>query len=716
MPCIALVGFAALLLTLATIFGLASAVRAYHAADAVENYGEPMGKGMGNPDAGKTFGSLQGKNGGDQASFMYNNYLHMNVATGRFNYESGGPDEVGTAPESSTPGNNVYGSFGGTHYKNYGNDTSAPMIRQPLHPQAGPAPKGHPRDAVDAGLPPCCRDKLPCCSNNWPCCQKAQYHGYTPDGKPSNLPYSQNMQGKDNVLQQNAQNQNQPVENPSQQSNATANQSKTSQTSPAKTEPMKTSPGQTMSGLGGPLGGKMGNVMKMSGNNGAAGGKMPHGAGAAGTGLLNMMSQLTGEQTPGKDKQQKNIEAYMQKTVEADNCAGIERTSAAIAINFVEGFMENFTTNSGNRWNQLRDSVFVPMGILLLLPGAILSQMKATISQGFSVLGEANPFDGILRSIVAIFLIPATYLVVNYGVDVANAMTKAVADGYALTGGGNMYEKARSGHVRAFPIRLPEEEYGVIPPDIETVMFNYFGSGPFAKLEGKLLGIKYEDPEAGIYIAPPDRAYETVPWDVIISRLAYNELNAGLAFAWAIMCCVQECYLYYLWFVGPVVAALWVYPNKMLRQALPNWVDGVLSLCFWSFFWAVTIMVMALLKGTDDTGTIMFTALNTLALLSVKAGFDSTSLVKEAAAQGKQMGERAAGIMSAAGSGMKKGGGPGPGPGPGGPGGPGGDKGGEGAKDQGPGPSAMPTGTQSPPPETRPPSTTAPTGECPGGT
>src|SRR6202020_1281077 len=102
--------------------------------------------------------------------------------------------------------------------------------------------------------------------------------------------------------------------------------------------------------------------------------------------------------------------------------ADLARNQAASAITYVGSYIMNFTVDPGNKWNQIRDNIFVPMAILFLLPGCALAQARAIVAAGFPVLGEVNPFEGIFRSIIAIFLIPATYLVVNYGIDLCNSI------------------------------------------------------------------------------------------------------------------------------------------------------------------------------------------------------------------------------------------------------------------------------------------------------
>lgn len=381
-----------------------------------------------------------------------------------------------------------------------------------------------------------------------------------------------------------------------------------------------------------------------------------NGSKAAADALING-DMAKAKNMPGANKEQAKSNQNAEKSQTADNLAAMERTQAATALDFIEEYsLKNFTVNGGNQWNQVRDRLFIPMAILLLLPGAVLAQVKSIASQGFAVLGEISPFEGIQRSIISIFLIPATYLVVNYGIDVCNSISYSIRTEYMNIFGTNMYDDAMCAHIRAFPIRYPEENFGTIP-DMEAQMYPLINwTTPLARLEGKTLEVKLEDPCALLYIVPEDRAAETVPYYVNEQRVAYNQANAAFAMAWTLLCAFQIAYLYYLWFVGPVVAALWVYPMKQLRDALPSWIEGVVCLCFWSLFWNTAILLMACFRGVDETGTIMMTALNFLTISSVKFAFDFSGLVKDAGRQAASLAEKAA-ARAAQGGGKGGGGG-----------------------------------------------------------
>ncbi|MBI4533066.1 MAG: hypothetical protein HY711_03890, partial [Candidatus Melainabacteria bacterium] len=311
---------------------------------------------------------------------------------------------------------------------------------------------------------------------------------------------------------------------------------------------------------------------------------------------------------------------------------------------FSQRYMTNFTAQAGNAWNRIRDQLFVPMAILLLLPGAVLSQVKAIVAQGTTVLGDVSPFDGILRAFVAIFLIPATYLVVNYGIDVSNSITYTISSEYNRIFHSNMYEDARCSQARAFPIRDKDSQDNALLRNstnqtgksrgdddvapfraLEIISFDIVeedpcdavaradaagqaqgsksgGQGLLSQLGqvsqqvtggavGGVAGLMSQGTKSGGYPGASsgkgsDEGDQTLK---AIQRTALNGTNAALTASWNVLCAFQIAYLLYLFCIGPVVAALWVWPMANLRGALPSWVEGVVTLCFWSLFWNTTM-------------------------------------------------------------------------------------------------------------------------------
>ncbi|HEY9784635.1 MAG TPA: hypothetical protein V6D17_04470 [Candidatus Obscuribacterales bacterium] len=73
--------------------------------------------------------------------------------------------------------------------------------------------------------------------------------------------------------------------------------------------------------------------------------------------------------------------------------------------------------------------VYLPMAALLLLPGAVLTQVNSIIAHGSLIRNSEDamsPLSGILRSVMATFLIFSTPVIVSYSIDVGNSMTYEV--------------------------------------------------------------------------------------------------------------------------------------------------------------------------------------------------------------------------------------------------------------------------------------------------
>jgi hypothetical protein len=334
--------------------------------------------------------------------------------------------------------------------------------------------------------------------------------------------------------------------------------------------------------------------------------------------------------------------------------ADIARDQAVTAIDYCSRFMKNFTTEGGNRWSRFRDQFFLPMALLLVLPGAVLTQVRAIIAQSNPVVGQASPLEGLQRAIITVFLVPATYLVTNYAIDLGNSLHYSVCTEYQRIMGSDMYRDAMCAEIRAFGVRYISENEGSLKvPDADL---SPRGSEPFAEIEGTLWG-KLADPCVGVYLVPANRDDAAMPQSSIAVRMGMFTANAGICAGWACLTAFQMAFFYYLYLVGPVMAALWAWPMKTMRDALPNWVEGCVTLAFWSFFWQVTIAILAMTKSQESTGLYMVTALNVLATCSVKHSFDFAGVMRSAAGQFEQIGaECAANAQGGGGGGGGKGG------------------------------------------------------------
>jgi len=351
--------------------------------------------------------------------------------------------------------------------------------------------------------------------------------------------------------------------------------------------------------------------------------------------------------------------ASAMSTSAANSMAGAAASQAMGAIVFTQHYLVNFTAQNGS-WQSLRNNLFMPIAILLLLPGAVLAQVRAIVAQSSSILGEVNPFEGITRSIVAIFMIPATFLVVNYGIDLANALTYGINTEYTKLFGTDMYQDAQCAEMRAFPVNSGGQNTNAFIPSIASAAsssLSKMGSNsPWSSFEATGLAQKLFDPCVGLNQSLiPDEASSSM---MNTNRMMMNGSNAFLAMTWNIMCAFQTVFLYYLWCMGPIVAALWVWPMERLRSALPSWIEGVITLCFWSLFWNVVVLLIACFRGVSETGTVIMTALNSLATISVWYAFDFSALISEGAGYSMMNAvSQAIGQASKGGGGGKDGGG-----------------------------------------------------------
>lgn len=339
---------------------------------------------------------------------------------------------------------------------------------------------------------------------------------------------------------------------------------------------------------------------------------------------------------------------------QAANTAGdIARDMACMAIDYASRFMKNFTTSDGNRWNRYRNEIMVPIALLLVLPGAVLTQVRAIMAQGNPVIGQASPLEGIQRGLIAIFLIPCSCLVTNYSIDLGNSLHHSVCTEYTRIVGGDMYQDAMCAEIRAFGTRyLSENEGSLTGPDPDL---SPRGNEPFAGIEGRIWG-KISDPCTGLLLVPANRDDAVMPQASIATRMGMYTANAGICAGWGMLTAFQMAFFYYLYFAGPIMAALWAWPTRLFQQSFPTWVESCVTLAFWSFLWQVTIALLAMTKSPASSGLYMVTALNVLATTSVKHAFDCASIMKSAVQSFEMIGSE---VAQAAGSGGGGGGGKG---------------------------------------------------------
>lgn len=215
---------------------------------------------------------------------------------------------------------------------------------------------------------------------------------------------------------------------------------------------------------------------------------------------------------------------------------------------------------------------FLPMAVLFLLPGALITNMKTFISFGF--LHNANdedavsPFTGILRSIIAIFLIPMTQVIISYMVDVGNSLQTSCQPYISIP----------------TIILWCEEQIQTFKPDQQGGPIKNLPNVPMAPYRGKFAGMSVKgavmEQVSGLDSALAELANECM-----------HVLSEGLTIAYAFQL-VMLCYLFCL---GPLAAAFFAWPSvgrDLFRKAFAAWVDGVVILCLWKFWWNVVLITM----------------------------------------------------------------------------------------------------------------------------
>lgn len=245
-----------------------------------------------------------------------------------------------------------------------------------------------------------------------------------------------------------------------------------------------------------------------------------------------------------------------------------------------------FKTHSQAIWmvQQMYKTIYIPMALLLLLPGAVLTNLKGYLAGG--ILGLHNdedavsPFSGILRSIIAIFLIPATQLFASWSIDVGNSMTYEVQNHIqpaALTEW--MQEQTYNAPLKNATNQLS------MPKDLQlmeaTMAMEKGGGGNVAgKIDGGGEGkSQVEQQSSGTRML----------------QLAYNLLNVAMNFGMLMLSAFQIVMICYLFLMGPLAAAFFAWPagvGSLFKTVFANWIDALIGVSLWKFWWCVVILIM----------------------------------------------------------------------------------------------------------------------------
>lgn len=360
----------------------------------------------------------------------------------------------------------------------------------------------------------------------------------------------------------------------------------------------------------------------------------------------------------------------------SDVLINVANESAAVAVS--PGTRDKSVQQAVWMVQQAYKYIFVPMSILFLLPGAVLTQVKGYVARGILGGGDqdaSSPFEGILRAMIAVFLIPATQLIISYAVDVGNSMAesvkpwinknamdeyvyhqlydvpvgnvtnallgpgsgqttvegKALTRGGALAGGrgtgGGAYPGGGSstggstssggGFTSGFSSGLSDFQgflssispYANFIPGLGGIIAGFQSGAALTQqaIDGfsqaydsiiqqfgnSIFGVEGQGKGAEI---PPDRTIqEKQLWLSQIMQLMFNGLNYIMSYALIVLCAYQLVMMCYLFLLGPISACFFAWPGvgrSLFRSVFSQWLNAVIVLSLWRFYWCVILAVM----------------------------------------------------------------------------------------------------------------------------
>jgi len=206
---------------------------------------------------------------------------------------------------------------------------------------------------------------------------------------------------------------------------------------------------------------------------------------------------------------------------------------------------------------QLYHNLFVPIALLLILPGAVATQTKSIVQS--NVVREdasedlVSPFVGILRALIAVIMIPATQLIISYSIDIGNSMTSSVQQ---LINPTSILSWAAIQTLGTAAAGAATGGAALAAQSTSSAM-----TGAIAHNAQMLLGLA---------------------------------LNVLIDFQIVMMC--------YLFLMGPIAAALYAWPSNAANQAgaakffkivLSSWIDAVTLVALWRFWWCTILLCMS---------------------------------------------------------------------------------------------------------------------------
>ncbi len=205
---------------------------------------------------------------------------------------------------------------------------------------------------------------------------------------------------------------------------------------------------------------------------------------------------------------------------------------------------------------------FMPFSLLLLLVGAVITQTANFVGGSF-IKSERGPLEGLLRASIAIFLIPATQLMVSYFIDFGNAMTD--------------------------PIKRAVDTKSI------------------ADWSRKITHSK-----AGMKQSEIDKRNNEESTMASTTRAVFGSVHAILNSALMVLGVFQLVMVCYLFLLGPIAASMFAWPDcvgSLFRPVFANWLNALSNVVLWKFWWCTILLCMATrIHWLQETGGLNFSS------------------------------------------------------------------------------------------------------------
>lgn len=396
----------------------------------------------------------------------------------------------------------------------------------------------------------------------------------------------------------------------------------------------------------------VGNILSASDSTGSSNSSGLGGAGSSLTGNSTAGSSITGTGTVSMGSlinianenagmPLSGIMPGVSSIPDASSIPGVSNITGSTTISGIAGNTSGSRTIRQSVWmvQQMYKYVSVPIAILLLLPGALLTQVKGQVAQAFKINQDdaSSPFEGILRALIAVFLIGAIPLIVSASIDVGNALA------YSCSPWVSASVIQQWAHEVLFNTSMKKDENTIepVPGDsgtsarsgsslssVATGSSGQTGSGTsggtnngflsgsisnfFSSISKGLSGVPgisslskglngiLNQSNVPTGQGPSSNsnesqtAAENESYLSVALVLVFNMVNYLFSLAVMILGAFQLVFACYLYLLGPIAAALFAWPkvSKAYKDVFGDWANAIIQVSLWRFYWMIILAIM----------------------------------------------------------------------------------------------------------------------------